>query len=120
MQSGAIASRLRAVSSKVSPLVTHDVDALMLMASAERRFAAIFCLKRKKKAAIAGRLSRLFRCGSLHDGDAFLFIKILEHHFDDLTFFRRHDLAYVIRLNRQLSVLLAPVNQNGKLHAARS
>src|SRR3954468_5003209 len=41
MQSGAIASRFRAVSSKVSPLVTLDVEALMLMASAERRLAAI-------------------------------------------------------------------------------
>src|SRR5947207_75118 len=41
MQSGAIASRLRAVSNSVSPLVTLDVDALMLMASAERRLAAI-------------------------------------------------------------------------------
>src|SRR5947209_12198282 len=41
MQSGAIASRFRAVSSSVSPLVTLEVDALMLMASAERRFAAI-------------------------------------------------------------------------------
>ena len=41
MQSGDIASRLRAVSRSVSPLVTLEVEALMLMASAERRLAAI-------------------------------------------------------------------------------
>ncbi len=41
MQSGAIASRLRAVSSSVSPLETLDVETLMLTASADRRLAAI-------------------------------------------------------------------------------
>src|SRR5689334_5844333 len=41
MQSGAIASRLRAVSSSVSPLVTLDVETLTFTASAERRLAAI-------------------------------------------------------------------------------
>src|SRR6266550_5783647 len=41
MQSGAIASSLRAVSSNVSPLLTLEVETLMLMASAERRLAAI-------------------------------------------------------------------------------
>src|SRR5262249_2998083 len=41
MQSGAIASRLRAVSSSVSPFDTLDVDTLMFTASAERRLAAI-------------------------------------------------------------------------------
>ncbi len=41
MQSGAIASRLRAVSSRVSPLVTLEVETLTLTASAERRLAAI-------------------------------------------------------------------------------
>ena len=39
--SGHIASRLRAVSSSVSPLVVLEVEPLMLMASADRRFAAI-------------------------------------------------------------------------------
>src|SRR5881275_1095190 len=41
MQSGAIASRLSAVSINVSPFVRLDVETLMLSASAERRFAAI-------------------------------------------------------------------------------
>ena len=41
MQSGAIASRLRAVSSSVSPLLTLEVETLMLTASAESRLAAI-------------------------------------------------------------------------------
>src|SRR5262245_33128738 len=41
MQSGAIASRLRAVSSNVSPLVTLEVETLTLTASAESRLAAI-------------------------------------------------------------------------------
>ncbi len=41
MQSGDIASRLRAVSSSVSPLLTLDVETLMLIASAESRLAAI-------------------------------------------------------------------------------
>src|SRR5690242_15275149 len=41
MQSGAIASRLRAVSSNVSPLVTLDVETLTFTASADSRFAAI-------------------------------------------------------------------------------
>src|SRR5436190_8186926 len=40
MQSGAIASRLRAVSSSVSPLLRLDEDTLMLTASADKRFAA--------------------------------------------------------------------------------
>ena len=39
--SGRIASRLRAVSASVSPFVVLEVDALMLMVSADRRFAAI-------------------------------------------------------------------------------
>src|SRR5882672_4088239 len=41
MQSGAIASRLRAVSSNVSPLLTLEVETLMFTASAESRLAAI-------------------------------------------------------------------------------
>jgi hypothetical protein len=41
IRSGAIASRLRAVSSRVSPLVTLEEDELMLMTSAERRLPAI-------------------------------------------------------------------------------
>src|SRR6266550_3082083 len=41
MQSGAIASKFRAVSSNVSPLLTLEVETLMLMASAESRLAAI-------------------------------------------------------------------------------
>src|SRR5213076_783803 len=41
MQSGAIASRLRAVSSSVSPLETLEVETLMLTVSADRRLAAI-------------------------------------------------------------------------------
>ena len=41
MQSGAIASRFRAVSSSVSPLVTLEVETLTLTASADRRLAAI-------------------------------------------------------------------------------
>ena len=39
--SGAIASRLRAVSTSVSPLVTEEVEAEIFTASAESRFAAI-------------------------------------------------------------------------------
>src|SRR5713226_3280231 len=39
--SGAIASRLRAVSIKVSPLLKEEVDAEMLIESAESRLAAI-------------------------------------------------------------------------------
>src|SRR5215210_7356885 len=41
MRSGDIASRLRAVSSSVSPLVTEDAEELMLTTSAERRLPAI-------------------------------------------------------------------------------
>jgi hypothetical protein len=41
MQSGAIASRFRAVSSNVSPFVTLEVETLTLTASAESRLAAI-------------------------------------------------------------------------------
>src|SRR6185369_8844626 len=41
MQSGAIASRFRAVSSRVSPLLTLEVETLTLTASADKRFAAI-------------------------------------------------------------------------------
>src|SRR5438552_18930665 len=41
MQSGAMASRFRAVSSSVSPFDTLEVETLMLMASAESRLAAI-------------------------------------------------------------------------------
>ena len=41
MQSGAIASRLRAVSSRVSPFETLEVDTLILTASADKRLAAI-------------------------------------------------------------------------------
>jgi hypothetical protein len=41
MKSGDIASRLRAVSSSVSPFVTLEDEELMLMVSAERRLAAI-------------------------------------------------------------------------------
>ena len=41
MQSGDMASRLRAVSSSVSPLLTLEVETLMLTASADKRFAAI-------------------------------------------------------------------------------
>ena len=40
MQSGAMASRLSAVSSSVSPLLTLDDETLIFTASAERRFAA--------------------------------------------------------------------------------
>src|SRR5205085_12004689 len=39
--SGAIACRLRAVSASVSPLVTDEVEAEMLIESADRRLAAI-------------------------------------------------------------------------------
>src|ERR1051325_9171096 len=41
MASGAIACRLRAVSARVSPLVTDEVEAEMLMESADKRLAAI-------------------------------------------------------------------------------
>jgi hypothetical protein len=41
MQSGAIASRFRAVSNKVSPLLTLEVETLTFTASADKRFAAI-------------------------------------------------------------------------------
>src|ERR1700752_1448558 len=41
MQSGAIASRFRAVSSRVSPLLTLEVETLTLTASADKRLAAI-------------------------------------------------------------------------------
>ena len=39
--SGRIASRFRAVSASVSPFDALEVEALMLIVSAERRFAAI-------------------------------------------------------------------------------
>ena len=41
MASGAIACRFRAVSTRISPLVTEEVEAEILMASADNRFAAI-------------------------------------------------------------------------------
>src|SRR5215468_2585236 len=41
MTSGAMACRFLAVSSRVSPLVVDEVEPEMLMASAERRLAAI-------------------------------------------------------------------------------
>ena len=64
--------------------------------------------------------SGIFSRGSLHDGDALFLIEIREHHFDDLTLFRRHDLSYVIGLNRKLPVLFSSVNQDGQLHATRA
>src|SRR5258705_13623952 len=41
MQSGALASRFLAVSSSVSPLLTLELDGVMLTASADKRLAAI-------------------------------------------------------------------------------
>ena len=41
MQSGAITSRFRAVSSNVSPFVTLEVETLTFTASADKRLAAI-------------------------------------------------------------------------------
>src|SRR5581483_8093067 len=45
---------------------------------------------------------------------------VREHHFDDLALLRRHQFTDVIRLNRQLAMLIAAVDQNCELHAARA
>src|SRR5262252_3795458 len=58
--SGAIACRFNAVSTSVSPLTTLEVDAEMLIASADRRFAAISKLVRVRVEASKKRLMTVF------------------------------------------------------------
>src|SRR5205085_7186005 len=205
IKSGDIASRLRAVSKSVSPFVTLEVEALMLMVSAERRLPAnskevrvrvegskkrlmtvrprrvgTFLISRcemsrnvsavsstctisalvnsrmpskslrarpvgarssarcsslsiflrirspiqlqliQKKATTQGRPRSFAFRRSLHDGDPFLAVNVIEHHLDDLALFRRHKLADVIRMNRQLTMLLAAIHEHGQLHTARA
>src|SRR6266852_4977399 len=185
MQSGAIASRFRAVSNSVSPFETLEVETLILTASADKRLAAISnevrvrvdgskkrlmtvrprragtflissfetsrnvsavsikcvilatdssripsrCFKLKlalkvvsehKKAAFRAALACRFRCRPIHDDDPFVLVKLGQHHFYDLTLFGRHQLADVIRLNRQLAMFVAAVDQHGQLHTSWS
>src|SRR5947209_8366997 len=191
MRSGDIASRLRAVSSSVSPFVTDEEDELMLITSAERRLPAIskevrvrvegskkrlmtvrprsvgtFLISRSETSRNVSAVSRMCvissalrprmpsRCfwlstafiervrlasparyekggpgwppsllflarRSLDDGDRLFPVEIFEHHLDDLALFSRHELADEVRLNRKLAVLLAAVNEDGELDAAR-
>src|SRR5262245_57639214 len=58
--SGAIACKFSAVSINVSPLTTLEVEAEMLMASADRRFAAISKLVRVRVEASKKRLMMVF------------------------------------------------------------
>src|SRR5262249_56180973 len=58
--SGAIACRFNAVSTSVSPLTTLEVEAEMLIASADKRFAAISKLVRVRVEASKKRLMTVF------------------------------------------------------------
>src|SRR5262249_54481091 len=58
--SGAIACKFNAVSISVSPLTTLEVEAEMLIASADRRFAAISKLVRVRVEASKKRLMTVF------------------------------------------------------------
>src|SRR6266508_2558175 len=59
-----------------------------------------------------------FRWRSFDDYNALFFIKLLKHHLDYLAFFRRHQLANVVCLNRQFAMLFAAIDEHGKLHAS--
>src|SRR5712692_5975060 len=72
-----------------------------------------------KKAAFRAASYCRFRCRSLYDDDSFVLVKVSHHDFDYLAFLCRHQLADVIRLNRQLAMFVAAIDQHGKLHAAR-
>src|SRR5207244_3587435 len=65
-----------------------------------------------KKAASKAASCRSFCCRSLYDYYSFVFVKIGEHHLYDFALFCRHKFADVIRLNRQLAMLVASINQN--------
>src|SRR5438874_7684316 len=73
-----------------------------------------------KKAAFRAALARRFRCRPLHDDDPFVFVKFGQHNLYDLTLLGRHQLADVIRLNRQLAMFIAAINQHGQLHPSWS
>src|SRR5215831_7086307 len=78
-----------------------------------RRFAPV---KGSIKKAAAGAASRCsFGCRSLDDYNSFVFIEIIEHHLYDLTFFRRHKLTDIVRLNRQFPMLVSAINQHRQL-----
>src|SRR5205085_11239431 len=72
-----------------------------------------------KKAATRAASGCSFCCGSFHDDDSLVFIKVGEHHLNNLALLRRHMLTDVVRLNRQLAMFIAAIDQYGKLHAAR-
>src|SRR6185295_17746419 len=168
MQSGAIASRFRAVSSRVSPFVTLDVETLTFTASADRRLAAIsnevlvrvddskkrlitvrprsagtFLISRletsRKLSAVSSRWvispassSRMpSRWRRLKVASMFSDIKkAARGRFVKpcLTAARRlprllprwHELADVIRLDRQLAMFFATIDQHSELHATRA
>src|SRR5438309_5665536 len=71
-----------------------------------------------KKAATGAASRCSFCCRSLNNHDPFVLIKVSQHDFDNLTLFRRHKLANVIRLNRQLTMFVATINQHCELHAS--
>src|SRR5437588_2917173 len=73
-----------------------------------------------KKAASEAASCCSFCCRSFDDYDAFVFIKIRKHHFNDFALLRRHQLADVVRLNRKFAMLVASINQHGELHATRA
>src|SRR5205823_2679762 len=72
-----------------------------------------------KKAATRAASCCSFCCGSFHDDDSLVFIKVGEHHLNNLALLRRHMLTDVVRLNRQLAMFIAAIDQYGKLHAPR-
>src|SRR5437870_8839256 len=57
-----------------------------------------------KKAATWAASRCSFCCRSLNDYYSLVFIKISQHHFNDLALFRRHEFADVVRLNRQFTM----------------
>src|SRR5438477_4184522 len=63
-----------------------------------------------KKAASRAASGYSFCCRSLNYYDAFVFVKIGEHHLNYLALFRRHQLADVIRLDRQFTMLVTAVD----------
>src|SRR6266850_2461793 len=72
-----------------------------------------------KKAAFRAASRCSFCCRSLNNYDAFVFVKISQHHLDNFALLRRHQFADEIRLNRQFAVFVPAINQHRKLHPSR-
>src|SRR5215471_7573592 len=74
----------------------------------------------QKKAAARAASNRFCRDRwSLDDSHSFFAVEILEHHLDDFALLRRHQLADVVSLDRQLAMFLAAIDQYRQLYPAR-